>query len=318
MSGEFSFIRSHLAPLSAGFPGALNLTDDAAILPGPSGLDYVIASDMLVEGVHFHADTPPEIIAARALGTNLSDLAAMGAEPVAWLSSLALSEACDTAWQGAFASACQDIQHRHGLHLIGGDTTRTPGPLTVSLTLIGQVPRGTAITRSGGQAGDEVWVSGELGEGVLGRIAYETYGVGSAPNRFTHPTARLSLGQALRGIATALIDISDGLVADLDHLARASGVALDIGAELVPLSETGRSEAGEPDTTPWRRLVCGGDDYELAFLAPLDHREAIMAISAALDVRLTPIGQARTGQSVHVHNAAGHLIKFETTGFTHF
>lgn len=318
--GEFDFIRTRLGPLTRGHRAALGLSDDAALLDPPPGCEIVLASDMLVAGVHFLDSDTPETAATRILGANLSDLAAMGAEPLGYLASIAWPRDTDSDWRDRFVAALADMQDGFRLALIGGDTTVTPGPFTVSMTLVGSVPKGEALLRSGARAGDHVWVSGTIGDATLGLdiAAGRASGPDALRTRYERPEPRLDLGEGLRGIASAAIDISDGLIADAGHIAQTSGVALRIEAEAIPLSAEARAwleTAGEGGLV---RLVTGGDDYELVFTAPEDRRDAILALAAELRLELTWIGDVVQGEGVSLLDAGGRDITPARQGFTHF
>ncbi|MAK65207.1 MAG: thiamine-phosphate kinase [Maricaulis sp.] len=318
--GEFDFIRTRLAPLTRQHAGARDLADDAAVLDCPPDQELVLACDTLVEQVHFLTDDTPQTVAARALGSNLSDLAAMGAEPVGYLSALSWPERCDAAWRDAFVAELDRLQTRHGLVLLGGDTTRTPGPLTVTLTLIGRVPKGGAISRSGARPGEDVWVSGSIGDAGLG-LAWET-GDASVPaacaQRYQAPEPRLGLGQGLRGLATALLDVSDGLVADAGHLAATSGVGLELDLAALPLSPEVEAWLGGQGDAGLIRLATSGDDYELVFTAPAEAADQLLALSQLSGVRLTRIGRVTNGSAVVCRGLSGEPVEMTTPGFTHF
>ena len=317
--GEFDFIRRHLLPLSEGDPVALGLADDAALLDPNPGESLVLACDTLITGVHFRDSDKPETVARRALRSNLSDLAAMGASPRHYLAALSWPGSLAAAWREAFLAALQRDQARFGLTLVGGDTTVTPGPLTISLTLVGAVPVGQAVTRTGAQVGEDVWVSGQIGDGYLGLMAAQSGAPALADclMRYTAPEPRLALGEALRGLASSAIDISDGLVADLGHIARASDCGLEIEIEAVPLSRAGKAWRASPDGDV-HRLLAGGDDYELAFTAPVAARDRIDAISDMLGLALTRIGSVTGDAGICLRDASGASLAPQRAGFTHF
>ncbi|WP_297734293.1 thiamine-phosphate kinase [uncultured Maricaulis sp.] len=317
--GEFDFIRRHLVPLSEGDPVALGLTDDAALLDPAPGESLVLACDTLIAGVHFRDKDTPQTVASRALRSNLSDLAAMGASPRHYLAALSWPRSLDAKWREAFLAGLHREQSRFGLALVGGDTTATPGPLTISLTLIGAVPSGAALTRSGACAGEDVWISGQIGDGFLGLMAAETGAESLAECliRYTAPEPRLALGEALRGVASSAIDISDGLIADLGHIARTSGCGLDIEIDAVPLSSAGSAWLASPEGDVLR-LLAGGDDYELAFTAAPGDRARIDAIGAGLDLPLTRIGRVAEGSGIQLRNGLGEVVAPDRGGFTHF
>ena len=275
MRGEFELIRKYFAPLASGEAGALGLTDDAALLSPPAGRDLVLTTDAMIEGVHFLPDQPPGLVARKLLRVNLSDLAAMGAVPLGYLVTAAWPEARDEAWVAGFAEGLGEDQAIFPVRLLGGDTTRTAGPVALSLTAVGTVPAGGGLKRGTARAGDLLFVSGTIGDSVLGlRVlrgeltALDDDDRAALVVRHRLPEPRLALGQALldEGLATAAIDLSDGLVADIGHIAETSGVAACIEAAAIPLSAaTGRAVAGDPGLR--EALFGGGEDYELAFAA---------------------------------------------------
>jgi thiamine-monophosphate kinase len=317
--GEFDFIRTRLGPLTGNHAAALGLRDDAALLDPPAGCQLVLACDTLVAGVHFRNADPADVAASRALRSNLSDMAAMGADPVGYLSAVSWPREIDPDWRDAFIEGLAADQARFGLSLLGGDTTSTPGPLTVTLTLIGSVPEGRALLRSGACEGDDVWVSGTIGDAVLGLAALD--GEPGAPaalvERYARPAPRLDLGRALRDIATAAIDISDGLLADAGHIAETSSVSLEIEAGAVPLSAAARPWLAEAGEGALARLLTGGDDYELLFTAAPEQRSAIAALASA-DMALTRIGRVAAGEGVICRTPDGREIEAGRAGFTHF
>jgi len=318
--GEFGFIRTRLAPLTRGHPAALDLSDDAAVLTPDPACQLVVASDMLVAGVHFLESDPPEIAAERALRSNLSDLAAMGAEPLGYLSSIAWPSGVTRAWRDGFVDGLASAQDAFGLNLLGGDTTTGPGALTVSLTMLGQVPTGSALLRRGAQIGEDVWASGTIGDARLGLDVAR----GLLPanpvllERYQRPTPRLALGIGLRGLASACLDISDGLIADAGHIAAVSGVRLELQASQVPLSSQARSWLAGESGASLIALVTGGDDYELLFCAPQASRAAVQALGAQLDLALTRIGTVRDGQGVALIGTDDEVLETGAGGFTHF
>lgn len=319
-AGEFGFIRTRLAPLTRGHPAALDLSDDAAVLTPDPACQLVVASDMLVAGVHFLESDPPEVAAERALRSNLSDLAAMGAEPLGYLSSIAWPAGVMQAWRDRFVDGLASAQDAFGISLLGGDTTTGPGPLTISLTMLGQVPTGSALLRHGAQIGEDVWVSGTIGDARLGLDVAR--GVLPANpvllQRYQRPTPRLALGVGLRRLATACLDISDGLIADAGHIAAVSGVRLELQASQVPLSSQARSWLAGEYGASLIALVTGGDDYELLFCAPQASRAAVQALGAQLDLALTRIGTVRDGQGVALIGADDAVLETGAGGFTHF
>lgn len=274
----------------------LGIGDDGALLAPPPGQLLAVTMDTLNAGVHFPPETAPADIGWKALAVNLSDLAAMGAEPAWCTLSLTLPRA-DTAFVDGFCDGFLALAAQHGVALVGGDTTR--GPLSVSITAHGFVPAGAALRRDGARIGDEVWVSGSLGD-AAGALRQWQAGAPMAPalrDRLDRPTPRVALGQALRGLASACIDISDGLLADLTHICRASGVGAEVDIDALPASDALRS-AFDADV---RRTLqaTGGDDYELCFTVPPAKRPAVQALAAQLSLPLTPVGRIVPGTGVH-------------------
>ncbi len=302
--GEFDRIDRHFKPLAKDFQGALELLDDAALVSAPSGETLVVTTDAMVEGVHYLPGEDPARLARKALRVNLSDLAGMGARPLAYLLTTALPKTIGDDWLAGFADGLRQDQDRFGVHLAGGDSVSTPGPTTISITAIGTVPDGQAISRSGARVGDRVWVSGVIGDGVLGLRAARGQLDGLAEGdrrhlagRYHLPTPRTELGQALRGQATAAADVSDGLIGDLGHICRASGVGATVSVDTVPLSDAARA-AIALDPALEAEAVAGGDDYELVFTAPATARDTLLRIADDLDCPLTEIGAIVEGKTV--------------------
>lgn len=294
--GEFDLIARIRRRIAARDDVALGIGDDCALLAPPPGMQLAVTMDTLNAGVHFPADTAPADIGWKALAVNLSDLAAMGAQPAWCTLALSLPQA-DAAWLEAFCDGFLALAQAHGIALVGGDTTR--GPLAVTLTAHGFVPAGEALRRDGACVGDEVWVSGTLGDAAGALAQWQAGGVIAPPlrARLDRPTPRVALGLALRGIASSCIDISDGLLADLAHIARASGVGAELEADALPASPAlGAAFASEA----MRRLqATGGDDYELCFTAAATQREAVQALGARLGLPLARIGRIVAGSGVH-------------------
>jgi thiamine-monophosphate kinase len=316
MEGEFEFIARRLRPLATS-PGALGLVDDAALLDGRSGMQLVLTKDAMVAGVHFLADDPPGQVAQKLLRVNLSDLAAMGARPIGYLLAVARPPAIEDDWLAAFCAGLADDNAAFGIALLGGDTVSTPGPLTLSLTAIGEVPTGEALLRAGARLGDDIWVSGTLGDAALG-LAVLQGGLDVAKKvrahligRYRLPQPRLALGQALRGLAHAAIDISDGLLADLGHIVETSGLGAEIRVDLLPTSAS--DLPGVQD-----EALSGGDDYELLFTAAKSQRDAIEQLVRKHDVPLTRIGEMQAAPGVRALDASGAEIRPKRTGWQHF
>lgn len=307
---EFSLIARHFRPLAG--EGALGLLDDAALLTPAPGTELVLAADAMVAGVHFLPDDPARTIGRKLLRVNLSDLAAMGADPLGYLMTVALPHGTPDAWVADFAAGLLEDQGEFGLSVLGGDTVSTPGPLTLSLTILGTVPRGAALRRVGARPGDELWVSGRIGDGWLGLRAArgEIPDPGGAlARRYRLPEPRLALGRALRGLARAAMDVSDGLLQDLSHLCRVGGCAAEVEGPRVPVSDA---------TAPLAALVTGGDDYELLFAAAAGDRARIEAAAAATRTPVMRIGRFTAGEPhVTLRDAAGDDITPGTLGWSH-
>lgn len=324
--GEFDLIQRYFAPLAAGEPLALGLRDDAALIRPREGFDLTVTVDGMVAGVHFFADDPPDLIARKLLRVNLSDLAAMGARPLGYLLVTAFERGVSEDWIAGFAAGLAADQHEFNVSLLGGDTVATPGPMTFTLTAVGEVGRGRALRRAGAQPGDLIYVSGSIGDAALG-LALRRGELASASldpaatdyllNRHRLPVPRLALGQALVDRASAAVDVSDGLVADLGHICTASGVGAEIEAAAVPLSP---AAAGLVARQPERlaQLLSGGDDYELCFCLPAAAAPALAALAETGGVPLRHIGRIVGGDGVVVTDAAGRAMTFAAGGFTHF
>jgi thiamine-monophosphate kinase len=318
---EFQRIARFFAPLAA--PGGLGLVDDAALIEGPPGEHYVLTVDAIVEGVHFLADDPPGQVAQKLLRVNLSDLAAKAAVPVGYLLTMALPTARDEAWLAAFAAGLAADQAQFGIGLLGGDSVATPGPVTLSATAIGRVAAGAAVLRRGARVGDLVCVSGSLGDGALGLrvLRGELRGLDPAArdflaDRYRLPQPRLALGRRLAGLAHAMMDISDGLVADLGHLCDASGVAAVIAAPRLPVSlAAGAAIAADPPLLA--AALSGGDDYELLFTVPPDREGALGALADETRTPIAVIGRIEAGQGVRVLDENGAPITLAVTGYRH-
>jgi thiamine-monophosphate kinase len=281
----------------------------------------VLAADALVEGVHFLPDDPPGMIARKLLRVNLSDLAAMGAAPLGYLMTTAFTRGTPDTWIADFVAGLADDQQRFGLQVLGGDTVATPGPACFSLTIIGTVPPGQALHRRGARIGDEIWVSGSIGDAALGlRVLQGKLAVDAEEHlarRYRLPEPRLALGQALRGVARAAMDVSDGLVQDLGHLCRAAGCGADITAAALPLSAAA-SAALARDAALLPLLLTGGDDYELLFAAAPEDAAAVQAASATAGVAVTRLGRFVTGDAVVVRDGSGAAITLPQGGWSHF
>jgi thiamine-monophosphate kinase len=287
---EFALIARHFAPFAA--QGALGLTDDAAILTPPPGRELVVTADAMVAGVHFLPEEKAENVARKLLRVNLSDLAAMGAAPLHYLLVLSVPRGTGDAWFAGFARGLAADQARYGVTLLGGDTTSTPGPITLSVTMFGHVAPGTALRRGGARPGDALYVTGTVGNGVLGLWALQGKIAdpdGSLAAHYRLPEPRLGL--ALHGIAHAAMDISDGLVQDSGHMARASGLSLELSPALVPLSPAGRAAGADFVTSG----VAGGDDYELLLAVPPANEARLACVMGDAQIPITRIGRFVAG-----------------------
>ena len=316
--GEFELIRHYFAAASCARAGegvALGIGDDCALLDVPAGEQLAISTDTLVSGVHFPESPDPFLLAQRALAVSVSDLAAMGATPLGFTLALTLPSA-EPDWLEAFARGLDRMAQQCAIRLIGGDTTR--GPLSLTLTVFGRVPRGQALTRAGAQVGDLLCVGGELGDAagalplVLGQRQAEPAIAEALLARYWSPLPQLALGLALRGKATAALDISDGLLADCGHIAAASGVALLIEQARVPLSAALQAFADAP--TAYECALSGGDDYRLAFTLPPQYLAGLQAAGWPLLV----IGRVEAGQGVWLLDADGAPVQAAHSGYQHF
>lgn len=317
MPSEFDLIASYFTHPS---PGAvLGVGDDAALMRPTPGMDLAVSSDMLVAGRHFLADADPYLLGHKALAVNLSDLAAMGATPRWATLSLALPEAID-AWLAAFSRGFFDLAQRFGVDLVGGDTTR--GPLNLSVTILGEVKAGHALRRDGAREGDEIWVSGDLGGAalglrhLLGEESLPGEEAGACLARLHAPEPRVLLGQALLGVASAAIDISDGFIADLGHILARSGVGAEAGLAQLPVHPAVMSRLNDPLAR--QCLLAGGDDYELCFTAPPCRAVQVLAAGTAAGVRLTRVGRIVAQSGLRLLDAEGHPMDVKSRGYDHF
>lgn len=308
---EFGLIARHFRPLAG--PGGLDLLDDAALFTPPAGREIVITADAMVAGVHFLPDDPADTVGQKLLRVNLSDLAAMGAAPLAYLMTVSAPRGTPDQWFAGFAAGLARDQAAFGIVLLGGDTTHTPGPISLSLTCIGHVAPGQAVRRRGAQAGDEIWLTGTIGDGALGLRAL-TEGLadpdGFLAGRYRVPTPRL--GVLRPGLVHAAMDVSDGLVQDLGHLARAAGLTAELIATDVPLSAAAQALGPEWLAT----CLTGGDDYELLMAVSPGGGEALRA--AASPVPVACVGRFGPGEGVRVIGAGGEVINLTNAGWSHF
>lgn len=323
--GEFGLIERYFAPLAAD-PGALGLLDDAALLSLPAREQLVVTTDTVVETVHFFSDDPPASIARKALRVNLSDLAAKGAAPMGYLLSLALPADWSTAWLASFAGALKRDQATYGVALYGGDTVRSPTGTTISITAFGRVPKGRAVLRSGARPGDRVYVTGTIGDAALGLaarigridVAAAGRGAGRLADRFLHPQPRVALAPVLRRRATAALDVSDGLWADLGHMCAASGVTATVDGGRVPLSAPA-ARLVAADSACLAIAVTGGDDYEIVAAVPSRSSGAFEREAAAVGVPVTHIGDIAAGSRPPTFlTPDGRPMPDIASGHTHF
>ena len=314
LPAEFALIARHFRPLAG--PGALDLADDAAVFMPPPGKELVVTADAMVAGVHFLPDDPPDLIGKKLLRVNLSDLAAKGAAPLGYLMTVAAPKGTPDAWFAGFAAGLFEDQGRYGVALLGGDTTSTPGPITLSLTVVGTVAPGQAIRRAGAQPGHSIWVTSTIGDASLGLAALRgtlADPTGYLTRRYQLPEPRLGL--RLAGIAAAGMDVSDGLVQDLGHLCRAGAVRAEVDAAAVPCSEAARAAGPEWLAT---RLT-GGDDYELLLAIPPERETALVAAGHEAGIPVTRIGRFAAGEPVvEVRGPDGAPLRFERAGWSHF
>jgi thiamine-monophosphate kinase len=309
VSDEFSRIARFFAPLAG--PEARGLLDDAAVLRPPAGRELVLTVDQMLEGVHFLPGDAPDLIARKLLRRNLSDLAAMGAAPLGYLLTTALTRDVDEVWLAGFAAGLAADQAEFGISLYGGDSSSSVGKISLSATLLGHVAPGAALSRGGAKAGDAIWVTGTIGEAALGLQARRgklADPSGVLTRRSLLPSPRVGL--ALAGIVTAAIDVSDGLVQDLAHMARGAGLSAIIRAGLVPcLPEAAGAAHMEARLT-------GGEDYELLLAVPPGQGDALKAACGAVPV--TKIGMFQPGEGVHVLSDAGAVMDLASAGWRHF
>lgn len=317
--GEFDLIRRFFQrPVRR---AALGVGDDCALLAPAPGMQLAVSSDMLVEGRHFFADVDPRLLGHKSLAVNLSDLAACGARPLAFTLALSLPRA-DAAWTEAFAGGLLALADAHGCELVGGDTTQ--GPLNICITVFGEVPPGQALLRSGARAGDDIWVSGSLGdarlalEALLDHTTLPPGTLAAARQRLEAPTPRVALGQALRGIASSALDVSDGLLGDLGHILEQSRVGASLDTRLItPLLDAGRHTPLAIDLLH-QCTLSGGDDYELCFTAPADRRDAVQAAGRDSATRVTRIGCIEEQPGLRLIGPDGAAMAPRWASFDHF
>ena len=323
LSAEDKLIQRFFAPL-ASHPGALGLSDDAAFLAPPAGCDLVLKTDAIIGGVHFFAEDAAQTVASKALRVNLSDLAAKGAKPLGFLLSLALPCDITDAWLANFAEGLRSDAVLYGCPLFGGDTDRTPGPITVSIAMLGSVPAGTMVRRAGAKTGDRVFVTGTIGDAALGLAVRKgrDFGLSEAQRqhliaRYLLPQPRNALAEAVRLHASAAMDVSDGLAGDFAKLCRASKVSASIEAARVPLSEAARAVIAAAPAMLETALT-GGDDYEIVCTVPTSRADSFRAAAHAAKVAVSEIGAVEPGEGARFLDAGGTPLPFKRASYSHF
>lgn len=319
MLSEFDLIKQYFQRARPG-RAVLGIGDDCALMAPPPGMQLAVSTDMLVEGRHFFMGADPFMLGHKSLAVNLSDLAAMGARPAAFTLALALPEA-GRAWLAGFSSGLFALADQHDCELVGGDTTK--GPLTICITVFGHVAPGKALRRDAARVGDDIWISGTLGDarlalaGYLDEVPLDPASLDEAAARMHLPTPRVALGMALseQGLAHAALDISDGLVGDLGHILQASQVGARLDVDALP---AGPVLARQPRALRRRFTVAGGDDYELCFTAPPGRRDAIIAAGLACATPVTRVGQIEAAQGLRYADADGQPLALDLKGFDHF
>ena len=312
-AGEFDLIARIRARAGTRADVVLGIGDDAALLAPPPGRHLVVTADTLNDGIHFPRGTSPADIGWKALAVNLSDLASMGAEPAWCTLSLSLPQS-DAAWIDEFLDGFVALAADHGIVLVGGDTTR--GPLSISVTAMGFVDAGRALRRDGARVGDDIWVTGTLGDAAGALALLERMPIDALRVRLDRPTPRVEAGRALVGVASACVDVSDGLLADLGHVAARSGVGARVEIDALPVSDALRAAFDAATRLPMQ--ASGGDDYELCFTAPANARAGVAALASSLDLRITRIGRMVAGEGVHPVRADGEPWTPPRRGYDHF
>ena len=316
---EFDLIRQHFIRTTQNTD--LGIGDDAALISVGAGMQIAVSADMLVSGTHFFADADPYAIGWKSLAVNISDMAAMGADPKWATLAIALPNN-DAAWLAQFSAgffACAQAFH---VDLIGGDTTR--GPLTISVQIMGELPKGKALQRSGAQLGDDIWVSGRLGNAALalahlqGKLVLPAALLATCAAALHTPQPRVTLGLALRDIAHSAIDISDGLLADLGHILEASTLGASLQLSKIPHTQSEIFETDLSDPQQLKIVLAGGDDYELCFTAAATKRAEILQLSAQVNLPLMLIGEISEGTGIVVHGLQNEIVELKENGFDHF
>lgn len=326
--GEEAIIQEFLAPLAAAYPGAFGLKDDCAVITPSPGHELVVKTDPVAEGVHFLIDDPPEDIGWKSLAVNVSDLAAKAAIPRAYLMALSFPEAPTRAWMQRFAQGLREAQTVFGMHLIGGDTDRRPGPMTVSITVFGEAPTDKMVRRATATAGDIICVSGSLGDAALGlrllqdpalaaRLRLDAPEATCLISRYRRPRPALVLRDALRQHARAAMDLSDGLAKDLGRMCRTSGVGARVEAMAIPVSPAARN-AFDADPNLFPVCISAGDDYEVLCAVPPGELEPMQHHAAAAGCQVHAIGAFVAGTDVAIWNRDGTRMELPSRGWDHF
>jgi len=320
---EYDLIDKYLRPLTKNHPASLDLRDDAAIITPRTNCQLVATKDCIVENVHFLTSTSPENIAKKLVGVNLSDIAAMGAKPLYGMISATLSDRIDEHWIQNFCSTLSRLNNKYNICLIGGDTTKySEGPLVLSMTMIGEVDKYKAIRQDGAHPGDNVYVTGNIGDAAIGlEVAKGNFSDLDRATKvyfeqkYNAPEPQVDLGQKLNNSATSMTDISDGFVSDLEKIATHSNVSIEINQNLIPFSTQLKKLMSKHDLL--EKVLTGGDDYELVFTAPKIFDSQIFAIANSVDTKVTRIGTVISGKGIKIIDADGNKLNFIQPGYEH-
>lgn len=323
MSSEFDRISRYFAPLSKSFPGAVDLKDDAALVSVPADRDLVISTDTIVQTIHFLGHETPEKIARKLLRVTLSDLAAKGASPYCYTLNIAAPPSVDDKWLAGFSSGLREDQDRFRISLAGGDTVRNDGHIVLTITGFGLVPQDSIVRRSGARPGDRLYVTGTIGDAALGlRLSKGEFTSLDWPTRefligrYEVPEPPVEFGPSLIGVATASIDVSDGLAADAGHIGSASGVGIEIESNAVPVSDAAAQlVASDPELM--LSLLTGGDDYQILAAIPKGHERAYERKAADQEIQVTRIGSVVEGQGISILDRDGGKVSLPSLGFQH-
>lgn len=319
---EFEILEK-LKPLTSNHPSSLCLTDDACVLDKLSTKQFVVTTDSIVENVHFFSGDDPGSIAHKLLAVNLSDIAAMGGTPKYYLTAMVLRKDTDQKWIDEFCEVLSEQNKRYDILVVGGDTVRHKGPLVLTMTMIGEVDKYHAVTRSGAQESDSVYVTGSIGDAALGLLIRGGHKFNELTKaerkflleRYERPVARVEVGKQLVKIASSMIDISDGFIQDASHIGRNSGVQLDINLRDIPLSSGAQSLKANPSIA--EIILSGGDDYELLFTCSDKFEGSVKTIAAETGISITKIGKVTKGSGVIIRDATGKEMKFSKAGYVH-